>query len=413
MSNTNLPPIAERDLRVQAAVNLTEGDRVPFVPSLNNFYAYHYGVTTQDAMHDIFKVKEPVLKYLKDYDPDLVYEPAFFPIEAMELIGHNQARWPGEYYNLPENTPYQYIDHEYITDDDWDEYFRDPSLFMLTKIFPRKYKALEPLAMLDLYGMSNHCVLSFASAGIPPVAEALRTIAKTGEIALETAGKFAELSKMIVGEGYPIFGGSVVTSPFDDFADNMRGLMPACMDIKTDPELIDDAVNRWADVLIPNYIKKAKMTHAKYAFIPLHCGVDNFMSVDDYNKHYWPTLKRLINEIINIGVTPFVFCEGEYNTRLETLTDVPKGKVIYAFEDVDFARAKKVLGDTACICGGMPTQTLMKGDVTRIEDEVKKMMDICAPGGGYIMSNSLALDEVSPEAMHAWHEATIKYGTFK
>ena len=40
-----LPPIALRGMRVEQAVALQEPDRVPFIPTWNNFYQLEYGVS--------------------------------------------------------------------------------------------------------------------------------------------------------------------------------------------------------------------------------------------------------------------------------------------------------------------------------------------------------------------------------
>ena len=63
--------------------------------------------------------------------------------------------------------------------------------------------------------------------------------------------------------------------------------------------------------------------------------------------------------------------------------------------------------------GSMRTKTLMYGTPKDVEEEVKRSMDVLAPGGGFIMSNTVALDFVSPENMHAWRDATEKYGTYR
>lgn len=133
-------------------------------------------------------------------------------------------------------------------------------------------------------------------------------------------------------------------NPFDSFADNIRGLINTVMDLKTDPDLLSEAVNRMADAVIPKDVAAAKMMHAQYAFIPLHTGVDEFMSPDDYNRYYWPPLRRLIDSLLKEDITPMIFCEGNYYTRLETLKDVPKGQVVYFFEKQDMKKAKEILG---------------------------------------------------------------------
>lgn len=47
-----VPPIEVRTMRVKAAIECREGDRVPFVPTTNNFNALHYGVSIYDVMKD-------------------------------------------------------------------------------------------------------------------------------------------------------------------------------------------------------------------------------------------------------------------------------------------------------------------------------------------------------------------------
>lgn len=411
-NNNGLPPIAQRAMRVKAAVECRQGDRVPFIPTTNNFNAMGYGVSVYDAMKDFSVLTDPFQKYLKQYDPDLVYMPPFFPIDPMETAGHTGARWPGEYHNLPLNTAYQYIDQEFLGDDDWDEYLKDPSAFILKKILPKKYKSFKGLEMINTAMLCNHAVLQLGIFGMPEVKETLLNMIKAGEQVGEYFGKAMGVTMSIINSGYPVFGSAVAQAPFDEFADYVRGLITTCMDIKTDPELVEEAVNRWADATIPNAIATAKIQHQEYVFIPLHAGVDDFMSVADYNRFYWPTLKRLIEALVANDLTPVVICEGKYHTRLETLTDVPKGKVIYFFEDVDLAKAKKTFEGIACIGGGMKTQYLMSGTTERVVEETKRVLDICAPGGGFIMSNTLALDQVDHKLMEAWHEATLKYGSF-
>ena len=116
MPEGGLPPIAVRSIRNQTALSLNEPDRVPFMPSMNNFYAMHYGVSIKDSMTDARTLIEPLRKFCADYNPDWVWNPVPFPIKPMETIGHKQARWPGEYWNLPDDTPYQYVDKCYLTD---------------------------------------------------------------------------------------------------------------------------------------------------------------------------------------------------------------------------------------------------------------------------------------------------------
>lgn len=379
---------------------------------MNNYYALNFDVTIQDASTNPLCLREPLNKYMDRFDPDLLNSPAFFPIPPMQLSGYTAARWAGSREGLGPNTPYQYIDQQYLEDEDYDEFIADPSRFILKKLLPKKHTAFAGLGLIDLQMYAGQSIYNLASLGLPPVKHALEMMIKTGELIMENLGQMMQLDMMCIEKGYPIFGGAVAVCPFDEFADYVRGLLTACMDCITEPEKLQLAVERWGDVTIPAAIASAKMQHAKYLFIPLHCGTDDFMSTANYEKFYWPPLKRLIMAAIEADLTPFILCEGKYHTRLEVIADVPKGKVIYCFENTDFVKAKRVLGDIACIAGGMPTPYLMSGDKQRVIDETKRIIDICAPGGGFIMSNSLALDSVNAENMDAWRQTVLTYGKY-
>ena len=406
-----LPPIAQRDIRVQTAVSLHEPDRIPFVPSINNFLSLEYGVSIQDSMTDPLSMIGPLDRFLDRYEPDLVNLPPCFSIQAMDRSQFSAGRWPG-LNGLPENTPYQYVDHQYLEDVDYDEFLADPTRFVLTKILPQKHRSYAGLALLEPYTLCNQAIFSQAPFGLPPVRAALEAMMDTGAGVLKTLGGIEQLALHTVERGFIPFGGATGQAPFDEFADYVRGLLETCMDCINEPERLSQALELWGARTIPASIASAKMQNTKYLFIPLHCGVDNFMSVANYEKFYWPGLKKLILAAIEADMTPFVICEGKYYTRLPILADVPKGKVIYVFEDTDFTEAKRILGDVACIAGGMPTEYLMMGDKQRVIDETKRMIDLLAPGGGYIMANSLALDQVKTENMEAWKDTVFSYGKY-
>ena len=99
-----LPPIAVRNMRVQTAVSLQEPDRVPFVPTFNNFFQLEYGVSIQESMIHPLSMLDAVDKVLARYEPDLLNLPTAFPIPAMESSGFTAARWAG-LNGLPEDTP--------------------------------------------------------------------------------------------------------------------------------------------------------------------------------------------------------------------------------------------------------------------------------------------------------------------
>ena len=407
-----IPPIAVRDGRVQTAVKCMTPDRVPFVPSLGNVYCLEYGVTIKEAMTDIRSVIPAMDQICREIDPDALFVPTFFPMKTMERLDSKCMGWPGSKPEFGDNAVYQVFDNSYLEDDDYEEFLKDPSRFLIQKVLARKYGALGGMSMFNPYALCGTTVLGFGALAASPVKAALESMLDAARITSEYLQGMMELSMHAIQNGYPIWGDFVVMNPFDEFADNIRGLVNTVMDLKMDPDLLEEAVNRLADVTIPGAIAQGKMMHAKYAFIPLHAGVDEFMSPEDYHDYYWPPLKRLLDELIKNDITPMVMCEGTYYTRLETLKEIQKGKVVYFFEKQDMKKAKEELGGIACIAGNFDTGRLMHGTKEAVVEETKRLLDICAPGGGYIMSNSMSIDQCKRENLTAWYEAVMKYGKY-
>lgn len=401
-----------RSNRVKTTIELKQPDRVPFVPVFGNVYCLEYGVSIKDAMLDNRNLLPAVDMLLAECNPDLVYTPDFFPLEVMELLQSNTHSWPGKTSEYGDNFPYQVKDATFLEEDEYGDFLKDPSAFLMKRVLTKKYDALSGLAAFDAYSLTGSTVMGFGQFANPQLQKALKAMMTAGE----KMGQFFEGMQAVdmhcIQKGYPIWGNAIMSNPFDDFADNIRGLLNSVMDLKTDPDLLYEAVQRYADVTIPAGVENAKRMHADYVFIPLHIGVDEFMSPEDYNDYYWPPMKRLIEALVKEGITPMIFCEGNYYTRLETLRDVPRGKVVYFFEKQDMRKAKEILGNTACIAGNLDTNLLSYGTKETIEEEVKRLLDICAPGGGYLMSNSISLDNCKRENLIAWREAVEKYGRY-
>jgi uroporphyrinogen-III decarboxylase len=157
---------------------------------------------------------------------------------------------------------------------------------------------------------------------------------------------------------------------------------------------------------------QGKVLKGKNVFIPLHKGMDKFMSDDQFRRLYWADLRTIIEEIVRNDMTPYVYTEGPYDSRLEALTEVPKGKVIYHFETVDMANAKKILGDTACIAGGFPILSLWLDTKEKLVDECKRLIDVCAPGGGFIFETGSGFDDAKEENVEALFETVKEYGRY-
>ena len=410
MALTTENTLEQRIARVDAAVALREGDRVPMAPKIGMAYAQTAGIDRYEALNDPRLLRPGVEKFLRTYPCDLFWAGSGYPIPMMETLGTTAIRWPGATCGVPLNQGFQIVDGTYMEEDEYDEFLRDPSHFCMTKVFPRKHKKLAGLAKLNFHEVVEFGhYASMAAFADPEVRRALLTLMFAGEQAVEWQRNSALLRETALACQTPLGALAGQNAPYDMLADNIRGFLNVPMDLYTIPEKVTAAIDIMTEYALQN-VRRLKNTGSKYCFMPLHGGTNDFMSLEDYRTFYWPSLRRVIEEIINCGMIPYVFCEGRYDTRLEVLREVPRGKVIYMFEQVDIARAKAVLGDTACICGNLPTSLLLYGKPHEVVDETRRLLDECAPGGGFLMDCSIVLDHYKEENLEAWFDTTLQYG---
>lgn len=419
MSNDAKVKYEERLKRVNDAIAMEgEPDRVPCIPYAQTYPVIHAGHTMAEAMYDMDMASKAYIDYTVEYEPDMAntFGSQFSGLGPMfDKLGLNWFRWagmPGDV--IPENSIHQYIETEYMEEDEYPELLGDFSGWIMRKYLPRSCQAAEPLASANFSAMNGYGLfpgmLSFLD---PRIVTTFQTFAEAGAIYLEYAKKLGECEAKLEELGFPLQFGATTTVPYDAISDNLRGTMGMMEDVIMQPDVVHAAIERMYPGSLYGALAQLENSRGKWAFIPLHKGMDGFLSPEQYDEFYWPTLKRLVDDLIAAGQMPYVFTEGPYNSRLERLAELPEGKVVIHFENVDMAEAKRIVGEKHCLSGGFNARLLERGTVQQVEDEVKRLLDICAPGGGYIFDLGDTMDDCKPENVEAMFRTVRDYGTYR
>ena len=391
-------------------------DRVPVFANVGFFPAIYSGFTAQDAMYDYDKLHAAWKKYVLDFEPD-AHLGAGIPGSGrvLDILDYKLYAWPG--HGVSPNYSYQCREGEYMTADEYDALIQDPSYFFNNTYLPRICGALEPFSHLP--NLTSFVKIVFVSPllipfGMPPIQAAYKSLLEAGSEALKWWGVCQAFDKEMAGLGFPnLLGGGFTNVPFDVIGDTLRGTEGIMTDIYRQPDKLLQALEVLTPLMIKFGLLMAKMQGHPMVFMPLHKGGDPFLSNEQYKTFYWPTYRKLLMGLINEGCVPWSFVEGAYNTRLEIIRDLPKGKVLWYFDKTDMAKAKEILGDIACIGGNMPIDLLSVGTPQDIKDYAKKLIATAGKGGGYIMMNGAVIDNVPPENLHAMIDATKEYGVYK
>ena len=303
-----------------------------------------------------------------------------------------------------------------MTADEYDHFLLDPSDFMVRRYWPRvcgRLKGFEKLA--PLHGIITYYMgfnVAIAPFSLPDVAAAFAAMQKAGEEAMRVAQYSRRFTEKAKEEGFPMQTGAFTQAPFDTLGDFFRGTKGLMLDMYRRPDKVVKACEKLLPFMLETAINATKVTGNQRVFIPLHKGLDGFMSLPQFNKFFWPTLRDLMIALIDAGCTPCPFWEGDCTSRLEIIKDIPAGKACYAFEATDMARAKQVLGDTVCIRGNVPLSILATGKPDEVRAYCKKLIDTAGKNGGFIMDSSTGLDDAKPENVRAMFDFTREYGVY-
>jgi uroporphyrinogen-III decarboxylase len=105
------------------------------------------------------------------------------------------------------------------------------------------------------------------------------------------------------------------------------------------------------------------------------------MSNAQFERFYWPTLRRAMMGMIEEGLVPMPFAEGDYGARIEIIKDMPRTSVVWYFEAMDMVKAKSVLGNTSCIAGNLPVSVLCVGSAQQVREGCRRLIEGCGRGG--------------------------------
>jgi hypothetical protein len=418
MTTENQKKYDEKLKRIQDAINLKEPDRIPLNPPTELFPLLNAGYTVADIVYDttLTKTRDAMVKYLNDFDPDTCGGVGMVLAgegPGMELTKTNTMRWAGMPGNvIDKNSLQQYIEFPILLDEEFDEFWSDRTGWLLSKAMSRQSEVLEPMKMLKSSGGVASVTMLASIFSTPEFRAMIEQLWKINDFYTSYRARAAEVSKELENMGYPslMASGGMAGVPFDGYSDFLRGTMLSMADLYDRPEDIERYIAESFEQTIAMIKATKGQNEGKHVFMALHKGMDGFMNDEHYRKYYWKHLQAIIEAIIDSGKTPYIYTEGKYNSRLDCLTEVTPGKEYYHFEDVDMAVAKKKLGGIACIAGGFPAALLDWGTPEKVRDEVKRLIDVCAPGGGFIFETSCGLGNCKRENVEAMFETVREYG---
>lgn len=372
--------------RIKTTANHQEPDRVPVIANTLTWSIAYAGSTVQECIDDTDKQVEVYSKKFNDiYWDGTLFEGLIVPMKTLGILGSKT------YFVSSDGVTIQHHENTPMLEEEYPELIEDPLKFLINKFFPRKFPVLNKSYPDNLASLKE------AAVALADFVQARQKV--TGAVQKE--------------HGVVAIAGAKAYPPFDVIFDRLRGFKGVSLDMRRCPDKLTAA----CEALFPMYMQLAASAIAgdfPYAICTLHAPT--FLGPKNFERFFWPTFKRMLLNIHEMGSKTILFMEGNWTPLYDYLNELPKSSAIALLEADDVFEAKKRIGDKLTIMGAVPTSLLKYGTKAECLDFAKKLIDECAPGGGFMLSIEQALlskGDVNIENLKAVNQFVHEYGVYK
>jgi len=389
---------AQRMKRYVTALRNEKPDRIPIRPFAAEFAAKYAGYTCQDVTHDYNKAFDAVVQCARDFDWDAVVANMVYVWTGLtQAIGLKYYATPG--LEIPADTGFQYLepaaDDAFMKPDEYDALIDDPTGFLYNVWLPRV--STDVNSMTENSSYRNN--LSFVKGGMAM---------------LSYFNAFGpQCARLRTECGMPSAIAGIFKAPFDILADKLRGWVGLTFDLFERPDKVMSA----CEALMPHLLHVAAGSADPDKKVPIgfwmHRGCVPFISPDQFDRFYWPTLKPIIEELWDRGHQVMFYAEGDWNAHLHRFAELPDRSIVYHVDHADIFEVHRAIGHKFALSGGIPNWLLAYRTPEDIRQYCKEVIDGVAGDGGYVMAASAIIqNDAKIENMIALTEFTREYGVY-
>lgn len=219
--------------------------------------------------------------------------------------------------------------------------------------------------------------------------------------------------------GLPVVGGEGGCGI--QHAINMRGYSDALIDPLLNPELAHAYMQKMGDFFVA--WNERWLAAGKGEFDIFRCG-DEIGANDRthcdpqiWREFYKPQLQRIFAVAKKHGLKIWFHCCGCCRPLLEDLIEIGVDlwdPIPGYVSGNDHQELKTLFSERLAFIGGVDTLNIVRGGTpSQVRDEVKRCIDLFAPGGGYILGGSQGITDNTPiENVVAYFEAGLEFGRY-
>lgn len=347
--------LEEKKERTAKTIRRESVDKPPFLLTADGYYPVYFGIEKKDIT-TIEQAVDIAKRFSDELQPDTNLMP-FMP--ANIVYGKYESILGGGCQIVKDYS--KQLNPEAVTimePNEYPELIKDPLGYMLETLIPRRLKLLADNSFENkLNGL----------------------LGWMGEVQ-----KMVNITTAQDEAGIPVLmGPGVILAPTDYIFDYLRDFVGITRDIKRSPDLVNEASMAILETLKPLVHMYPPEEH-KAVFMPMH--IPAFLRPKDFEKAYWPSYKAIMEYLVSMGRNVVCYFEKNNQHLFDYLQDLPKNGVIGIFQEEDMRVTKEKLGSTMALAGWLSTNLLQRGTKEQCIDNVKELIDVMCPGGGYFIA---------------------------
>ncbi|MDN5344068.1 MAG: uroporphyrinogen decarboxylase [Clostridia bacterium] len=142
-----------------------------------------------------------------------------------------------------------------------------------------------------------------------------------------------------------------------------------------------------------------------------------YIRPDLWRENFLPHLRRLVEGIKEMGLPVLYHSDGNLRAVLPDLAALPLDGIqgLEPAAGMDIGAVKREYGERLCLMGNFDLDLLVTGNPDTITAAVRSLLDVAAPGGGYIFSTACGILNASLplENVLALYRAVEQYGSYQ
>ncbi len=385
--------IDERALRkkriVDAVKQQTKPDRVPLVSNAFTWKICDDGATITEAYYDFSVMERVVVNHHKKYDFD-----GYFDYGLINAIKFADTLGKGFIVINDEKNSMNFVEKETLTDEKYN-YIAEKGFakYIFEDYIPDKY-------------------------GYTSTEEAFDRIIKATEECRKYYDYYYTISGIMNDEyKVPDLIGMWYYSAFEYFPWALRGLRGTGVDMRRRPDEMEAALKAMDEFVAPPFYAYADSFEDNDNCVFAHSILmmaHSIMNAKQFERFYWPILKRYIDTTIEKKQLGFIYSEASLARLFDFFRDIPKGCFGLLAEQDPIPVLQENLPNMA-ISGGLSSDLLGQGTKEECIEEAKRLLDTVCVDGTFLFGQKKMLsfpNDAKGENLKAVNDYVREHGVY-